>query len=301
MGDTPATAQTPAPSTPAINETNSSQTPDNVTNKSPETPTQKERRLLETKVNGRTVKVDEDTLLRDYAKYSSANEKFQEAASHRKFVENFLSQLKDNPESVLSDPNLPINKRQLAEKWLMEELEKEMAPQKSEEQRQREAMEKELKKYKDREAEELTAKEQKDREAIIESRKNAIAATFMAAIEASPLSKNPTTQAEAIREMASYLRMCKEAGYDPSPQELADHVSQKYTSSYQTLVGGLDGQDLVDFLGPDIVKRLRKYDLSTIEAKRAAKPAEQADNWQPREDKGKSRAFVDPNKLRMKR
>jgi hypothetical protein len=48
-----------------------------------ETANQREKRLLETTVNGRKVKIDEETLLKDYSKYSAADEKFREAAELR--------------------------------------------------------------------------------------------------------------------------------------------------------------------------------------------------------------------------
>jgi hypothetical protein len=61
----------------------------------------------------------------------------------------------------------------------------------------------------------------------------------------------------------------------------------------------LDGQDLIEYLGPDIIKKIRKYDLAQLEASRRAKEPETApaDSWESSQSSGKKRSFTDPRDL----
>lgn len=253
-------------------------------------------RILKTKVDGREVEVDEETLLRNYSKYSAADKRFAETAKMKKEVEAFQKRLEEDPESVFNDPKLTFNKREMAEKWLMAELQREMEPELTAEQQRIKELQEENEKYKNKEQEELTAKEQAEFQQIVEQRREQISSTLQEAINMSPLSKNPETNAETIREMAMYLRTCRDAGYDPSPTEIAEHVNNRYMSSFKNLTDNLSGEDLINVLGPSIIKKLRQYDLGQLESRNARQEPEQADAWVERESRSQ-REFVDPREL----
>jgi len=261
-----------------------------------ETVAQKEKRILEAKVNGKTIKVSEDDLLRDFSKYSSADEKFREAAEGRKHVEAFKKQFRDDPEAAMDNPDIPEDvKYRLAEKWLVAKFEKEMAPAKSPEQLELEELRKEREERQKKETEDMSNKEKEEFSKIVNSRREAIAKTFQDAIALSPLAKDEGTSAEVVREMAIYMRLCKEAGHDATPQEIADHVQKRFMSSYQNLTENMSGQDLVDFLGAGIIKKLREYDLGQLESRRNRREPDQATDWQPKERK--NRSFTNPRDL----
>lgn len=264
-----------------------------------ETTTQKERRILEAKVNGRAVKIDEETLLRDYAKYSAADEKFREAADLRKKNEDFERRIIDDPEAFMNDERIPrAKRREIAEKILIREIEQEMQPEKTAEQLRNEQLQKELDKYKAKENDELTAKEQAEFNAVVEARREVLAKTFQDAIALTPLSKEQGTSAEVVREMALYMRLCKQAGYDVTPQDLANHVESRFMSSYKNLTESMEGEDLVHFLGKDIVNKIRKYDLANLESRRQVKEPDTAEEWD--KPASRSRAAVDPRALLRK-
>lgn len=257
----------------------------------------KEERLLETTVNGKKVKVKETDLLRDYSKFSSANEKFQSAAELRKQNEAFEKRMVEDPESFLNDARIPkAKRREIAEKILMAELEEEMRPQLSQEQKELEELRK-FKQSKEQEDEEVRTKaEQAEFDKIVQSRREVIAKTFQDALALSPLSKDQATSAEVVREMASYMRLCREAGHEVTPQELAKHVEDRFMNSYRGLTENMSGEDLVSFLGQSIIKKLREYDLGQLEARRGNGQPEQAQNWESKERSGK-REYTDPNEL----
>jgi hypothetical protein len=263
-----------------------------------ETPEQKEKRLLKAKINGREVEVDEETLIKRYQKEESADQKLREVAAMRKEVENFYETLLTNPEAILNDPRIPLKKRELAEQWLMDTLSEELGEPQDPRDKKLKEVEGKLKTYEEREAEEKSKAEQAEYQKVVETRREQIASTLTKAIEASPLAQDPDTQAATIKEMALYMKLCRDAKYDVTPEEIAAHVEKKHNKSIQHLVSKLKGKQLIQYLGDNIINEIRRYDLEQLQQSRALPPAEQASSWEPREKK--TREFVDPNSLRRR-
>jgi len=230
-----------------------------------------------------------------YSKEKAADQKFREAAEMKKQIAEFEKKLAEDPESFFNDPRIPKQKRrEIAEKLLMKELEEELQPQLTAEQREIE----ELRKFKkSKEDEEMTAKEKEQQaqfQKVVEKRREELAATFQEALSHTALSKHEATSAEVVREMAVYARLCKQAGYNPSPKEIAEHVESRFMSSYQGLTESMSGQDLVNFLGKSIIKKLREYDLSQLESRKPKQEPQTATEWQPRDERSSKRDYASP-------
>lgn len=229
------------------------------------------------------------------SKIKAADEKFREAAALRKQVEDFHKKLEEDPESFFNDPRIPKQKRrEMAEKLLLKELEEEMAPQLTKEQQRL----RELEEYRERkEKEELSAKEQEEQaqfQKVVAQRQEELAKTFQEALSMTVLSKHDGTSSEIVREMAMYARLCKQAGYNPSPKEIAEHVESRFMSSYQGLTESLSGEDLVGLLGRGVIKKLREYDLAQLEKRKGREEPKVAENWVSREDRDNKRDFTSP-------
>ncbi|MHA4915586.1 hypothetical protein, partial [Enterococcus faecium] len=82
----------------------------------------------------------------------------REAAEARKSIEGFWEALQKDPEAVLNDPRLPLDRKKLAEKWLVKQIEEELNPPDPRDAKLTEA-EKRIKEYEDREKAEKEAKE----------------------------------------------------------------------------------------------------------------------------------------------
>jgi hypothetical protein len=233
-----------------------------------------------------------------YAKEKAADQKFREAADLKKQVAEFEKRLTDDPESFFNDPRIPKQKRrEIAEKLLMKELEEELQPQLSAEQKRI----KELEDYKNSvEQEKMTAKE-KEQQAqflqVVAKRREEFAATFQEALSHTALSKHEGTSAEVVREMVLYTRLCREAGHNPSPKEIAEHVESRFMSSYQGLTETLSGEDLVKFLGKGIIKKLREYDLSQLENRKPKQEPQTATEWQSRDERSSKRDYASPKEV----
>jgi hypothetical protein len=94
-----------------------------------------------------------------------------------------------------------------------------------------------------------------------------------------------------------YTRICKQAGYTPTPQEIAEHVESRFMSSYQGLTETLSGEDLVKFLGKGIIKKLREYDLNQLEGRKNKQEPKTASEWVPRDDRNGKREFTSPKDI----
>jgi len=156
----------------------------------------------------------------------------------------------------------------------------------------------ELGRYKAKEQEEMTKREKAQYESFVSERKEAIGKTLSEAMQLSPLSKDPVTQAETLREMAVYIRICREQGHDPSPKELAQHVENKTLKSYASVANQLDGDELLSFLGDAIVNKIRKADVGRLQAKRNAPAPEVSSSWEPN-SRSTRREFQDPRDLKI--
>jgi hypothetical protein len=244
-------------------------------------------------------KVDFDTLKTERSKYKAAESKFREAAAARKEVESFYEQLQNDPEAILNDPRLSLKKRELAEKWLMEELQQTLGEPVDPRDQELAKYKKELEKYQSQEKQTKDQKDQEEYSQLVNSRKEAIASTLSKAMEHSPLSQDPSTATETLREMAIYMRLCRDAGYEASPEDIARHVEGRYTKSYQQLANKLDGPQLIQLLGEAVVKKIRQEDLKNLQKMRDLPAPQQADNWSSN-GANKQREAIDPNEYRRK-
>lgn len=274
---TPVEISAPEPSP----ETTPKETPEggsnSTENKEPPKPSEPKRKL-KVKVHGKEEERDEDEIVRDYQKYAHAQTLAQEAAMSKKQVAEFVKALQEDPEKVLSNPKLGIKRRELAEKWLREELERELADPKDLELA-------ELKRYKEeREAQEkeaAEAKEQEEFDAKVAEQRKEIEDKLVAAMESTKLAKDEAT----LRSMAYYLRTCEARGIEVTPEEIAQHVEERLLGNYMTLAKSRKAADLVKLLGDDVVNEIRKYDLEQLRAQRQPKDAPPPPVAKPREPK----------------
>lgn len=242
-------------------------------------------------------RVSEEEIRRNYKKFKGADTKFREAHQIKQATASFYEALVNDPESVLSDPrlNIPKDKRRaMAEKILMEELQSELEQLDPRDQRVKE-LETKLNQYQQKEEEELTQKQQQEYARVVDQRREAIAKTLNEAIKLSPLAKDQETQGEVIKEMATYMRLCREMGENPSPEEIAKHVEGRFMRSFGTLASRLTGEDLVSFLGENVIKEIRKYDLERLRKSREVQPPAQEQSWES--STPRKQEFISPHEL----
>ena len=264
----PSSSSVPSPSAaPAASASAGEQSEEASSQEGGEDQKRKTPKMRKIKVNGAEEFVDEDAVFRDYQKYKAGEQKLREAAEMRESVEQFYRRLMDDPDAVFRDPNLKGKRRELAEKWLIEELE---AEQRQVDPREEEnfTLKERLRQYEEKEQRAQQEAEQSEREKFVNSRREALSQTIAKAMEATHLSKHPESAAATLREMAVYMRAAKERGEEVTPDELVAHVHNNRFHQMYTLAHQYEGPDLIEFLGEEIVNRIRKADLERLRAQR---------------------------------
>jgi len=253
------------------------------------------------KIGDEEVSLTQADIERDYKKWKGSDQKFRESSAKEKAVADFFEALEKDPEKTLNDKRLPLNKKALAEKWLVEQLEAELNPVDPRE-TDLQARERKLKDWEDaqaktaKDAEELEAKETETKE--MASRKDAISKTLSDAMASTQLSKHPESAAATLREMALYMRAAKERGEEPTPEELVEHIHNNRFNQFYTLAHAMEGEELIEFLSEDIVNKIRKADLARLRAGRG--DTQQHRTTERVEPKDKPATFIDPTEARIK-
>lgn len=222
---------------------------------------------------------------RELEKARGAEQRFREAAERSKQVEQFLEAFKKDPLSVLQQDGLPINRKELGEKLLLAELEREMMDPRDLKLKEYEAKLQEVETEKQKAAREAEEHQMNQKR---ELKRQEISQMFVKAMESSPLSKDPETAALAMRDMAMMLRAAKERGIEVSPEDLAQHAESRYNKGMYALAQRLEGEDLIGFLGEEVVKKIRKADLARLKANNQQTQTHKNDSWEV--DSGKKAA-----------
>lgn len=231
----------------------------------------KEIRKLKLKVNGKERELTEEEVIRRAQLAEAADEKFKEAAEKNRMAEQFLQALKSNPLEVLAHPDLGIDVKELATQVLGEEYRRQtMDPAELE----REEMRQQLEAYKQREQEELQRREQEELTTRQEQLRQQYQAEYdksiTSALQESGLPKNPYT----VKKIAQIMRDALEYGYDMDAHTAADMVKEQHLNDLSEMFGTLEGEQLISMLGPELAKKIRKYDLAQVKSKLAASQPE---------------------------
>lgn len=219
-----------------------------------------EARKLRLKIEGKEVELPESEVIGLAQQGKAAGQRFQEAAALRKQAEELIAFAKANPREFFNRTGM--NAREWAEKYLIEELE---AEQMSPEQKKARANEEKLKAY---EAEKKQ-REEEGRKAEMARLQAEHAQNydklFTAALHESGLPKTAFT----VKRMAELQLANIKNRYELSAPQLAKIVREDYANEQKSLLSALDGDQLIEFLGADAVKKLSKAQIAKLKARGA--------------------------------
>lgn len=220
--------------------------------------TPQEIRKIKLKLDGKEVELPESEVIAYAQQGKSSTQRFQEASRMKQEAEQLMAFAKANPKEFFAKTGM--NARDWAEKYLVEELQREaMSP----EQRKAQETEDELGRYK-REESERKQKEKLDVEKRLQKEHHdKYEQVFIQALNESGLPKTPFT----IKRMAELQLINLKNKYEFSPGQLAKLVREDYLAEQKATIGGLDGDQLIDFLGPELVKKLSKAQIAKLKAK----------------------------------
>lgn len=211
-------------------------------------------------VNGKSEEYEldlgnDEEIKKHLQKSKASDQKFQEAAEVRKAAMEFIEQLRKNPRRVLSDPNIGIDVKKFAEEILNEEI-KEM--EKSPEQREKDKLLKELEelKAKDKQREEESQRSEMSRLQLEQER--ILESDISAALDIGGMPKTART----VKAMAEMMMIALENGIDLSARDIAPIVKNTTLSEFKEVVSSLTDDQLEDFLGKEVLGRLRKKNIA---------------------------------------
>lgn len=216
-------------------------------------------------IEGERVSADEYKRMKSLA--SGSHKKFEEAAQMRKEAENVLSKLRDPKQAIrlLEDPKLGLSREQIIgamEEWYNERV---IEPSKlTPEQQKLKDAEERLAEYKAKEDAEK-AKEQEDQE---KQRDQDEAKRLQSEVlEALKTSGLPKTRFTASR-MAHWMRVNEMKGLNAPAALLIEQVRKETRDLMGSLLEASDGDTLANLLGENTIKKVRKYDIERIRARR---------------------------------
>jgi len=193
-----------------------------------------------------------------------AQKRLQEASLTRKQAEQFIQALQNDPMSVLNNDKIMGQKkfREIAEKFLSEQLKQEML---SPQERQQQEKDERLKRYEEQEKEAKTQKEAEQAQKLEEHYAQEYQKTIISALESSSLPKNPFT----VKRMAELMQKNLQHGLELEPQQLAQIVKEDLQNELKSTIGSASPEQLIQMFGQEIANKIRKHDLAQLQPKQS--------------------------------
>jgi hypothetical protein len=222
-----------------------------------------EPELHEVQINGKTKKLTLQQIKNLASMSDAAQERFEEAARIRKEHESFKQAAGKNMVQALRDQGFSNEQiREQMEAWYMEQfIEPEtLTP----EQRKIKEYEMQLKKY--QEAEEAKRKEQEDLQLneLTSKQTDYVSSQIIEAMEKAGLPKLGSTASR----IAFYMLQSNRNGWEAPLDVIVQHVKDEQQQLRSSEIGQLEGEELVSYLGEDIVNKIRKHDLANLRARK---------------------------------
>lgn len=219
-----------------------------------------EVRKLKLKLEGQDVELPESEVIALAQQGRTAAKRFQEAAAYRKQAEDILKAAEENPAEFFTKRGKDA--RKWAEEYLLEQIQREaMSP----EQKKAAENEKRLKEY---EAQDKKAKDEARQKEMADLQKKHMQNYDKLFVEALTDSGLPKT-AYTVKRMAELQLVNLRKGLELDAKSLAKIVREDYISEQKQLFGAMDGDALMDALGPDVVKKLSKAQIAKLKARSA--------------------------------
>jgi hypothetical protein len=239
----------------------------------------------EIKVDGKVLTLNKEEMIK-YAQLGKAGQKrMQEYAEYQKQVqqnwEQLRQMLKDDPESILSDPEIGHDPVELAKKILAKKAEQES---KSPQELELEKYKSELEKIRKEREEEMTRREREEYERTLNQNIAQLETEIMTAIEKHNI---PKDQPEIMDRIFNILETAEKNNLKVSMDAVVQVAKQESKEKLQKLTAQLSPEDLEEFLGETVLKRIK--DSTLKKAKSAPKvetvPVSKESDSKPQERK----------------
>jgi len=183
-----------------------------------------------------------------------SRDKAAEKSALEKEIRSFVKELKENPEKILSDPDLGIDLKKFAAQIIEKEIEN---SKKSPEQLRSEKLEKELKDIKDEREKEKTEAQEREMERLQETAYAKYDSEVEQAIQSSGLPKTPYV----VKKMAEYMLLGVQNGIDVSAADVLPLVQDEIQNDIKQLFEVAPDELVRQLVGKDKLNQIRKQNL----------------------------------------
>lgn len=222
------------------------------------------KRKFQLKIDGKDEDLEldlnnDDEVKKHLQKSKSFDKRSKEWAGFKTQVDQFISQLKSSPDSVLEQ--LGINVDDFAEKRIQRRLE-EMS--KSPEQLEREKMQQELESLRKEKEDNGKAREKAEQELLLKKTVSEIESGIMKALESTG-SKLPKNNPEVLGEIAKAMKEAMKHGYNEvTVEDVIPMVEKRYMQRVKALFDILPEDMIESYMGQNNAERLRKKRLTKM-------------------------------------
>lgn len=203
---------------------------------------------------------NEEELTKRFQMGKAAQKRMQESAELRKAAEEFISMLRTNPRKVLSDPNLGVDLKKIAQEFLQEEIDN---AGKTPQQLELEAAKKELQEIRDKAAQDEKQRKEQEFARLQSQHEERIQVDIEGALKNSDIPKTPYT----VRKMAEMMIIALNNNIELSPTDLVPLLRQQMTSDIKEMFAASSDDVLEELIGKDNITRMRKRNLAKAKQK----------------------------------
>lgn len=218
--------------------------------KTPAAPTAAEKRRYALRVDGQDIEeeLSDDEIRVRLQKAHAVDKRFAEVASQRKQIEAALNQLKTDPAKALKEiAGLDLD--EWAEKRILERYQEAMMP---EAEREKAEMQRKLADYERQFEEQKTTAERQKAEAYEQQVFEQTEKEFISAVEQLGYDKG-FSRTVLVPMMAEIAEAALDYGVELTPSQMAGEANKRLETIHRRQVQGLKGEQLLRYLGDDVV------------------------------------------------
>ena len=218
--------------------------------KAPTAPTAAEKRRYSLKVDGQEIEeeLSDDDIRVRLQKAHAVDKRFAEVANQRKQIEAALSQLKNDPAKALKEiAGLDLD--EWAEKRILERYQEAMLP---EAEREKAEMQRKLADYERQFEEQKTSAEKQKADAYEQQVFEQTEQEFISAVEQLGYDKG-FSRTVLVPMMAEIAEAALDYGVELTPSQMAGEANKRLETIHRRQVQGLKGEQLLKYLGDDVV------------------------------------------------
>lgn len=186
-----------------------------------------------------------------------AQSKSQELSNYQRDAFEFLEQLKKNPRKVLTDPNINVDLKKIAQEILEEEIEN---AKKSPEQLEKEKLQSELKAMKEEREKEREENQKREFERNQQQAYEKYENDIISALDTSDIPKNPYF----VKRIADYLLIGLNNGLDVSATDVLPLVREEMHSDLNAMFSVMPEEVIESIIGKENLGRVRKKNLQKV-------------------------------------